>query len=98
HTTGEQVEVQIKDNGVGFDTSAPGPEGHFGLSMMRERALVAGGTYEITSSPGQGTTVSVVFPDSWVQEDSGEDPEQQGQGGTLVPLAEPPPSPESVPA
>jgi len=99
HKRDEKIELQIKDNGLGFDPSAPGPEGHFGLSMMRERAQVAGGTYEITSSPGHGTTVSVVFPDSWVQEDSDEDPDPEDPPqGTLVPVAEPAPSPQSVPA
>jgi two-component system NarL family sensor kinase len=95
----EKVELQIKDNGVGFDPSGPGPEGHFGLTMMRERAQVAGGTYDITSSPGNGTTVSVVFPDSWVQEDSEDDLDPEDpQDGTLVPVAEPSPSPQGVPA
>jgi hypothetical protein len=39
---------------VGFDIDAPGPEGHFGLAMMRERAQVAGGTYSVESVRGRG--------------------------------------------
>jgi signal transduction histidine kinase len=40
----EFLELQLRDNGVGFDTSMPGPEGHFGMTMMRERATIGGGT------------------------------------------------------
>jgi signal transduction histidine kinase len=95
----DRVVLGIRDNGLGFDTSAPGPEGHFGLSMMRERAQVAGGEFNLTSSPGVGTTIEVAFPDSWVGTDPPEDSEPpQDSGGTLVPVAEPSPSPESVPA
>ena len=52
----------LRDNGVGFDTGAPGPEGHFGMAMMRERAQVGGGTFEVESAPGDGTTITVRFP------------------------------------
>jgi signal transduction histidine kinase len=62
------VELQISDDGKGFDTSAPPPEGHFGSVMMRERAMVAGGTYSIESEIGKGTKISVTFPRVWVEE------------------------------
>jgi signal transduction histidine kinase len=62
------VELRIRDDGKGFDTSAPPPEGHFGSVMMRERALVAGGKYSIESEPGQGTSISAQFPRVWVEE------------------------------
>jgi signal transduction histidine kinase len=62
------VLLTIADNGRGFDTSAPPPEGHFGSVMMRERALVAGGTYSITSEPGTGTTIKATFPRVWLEE------------------------------
>jgi signal transduction histidine kinase len=64
------VELQIVDDGKGFDTDAAPPEGHFGSVMMRERALVAGGTYAIRSEPGAGTSVSATFPRVWVEEGS----------------------------
>lgn len=69
---GDEVSLVLRDDGVGFDAEAPEPEGHYGLTMMRERAAVGGGTYDIESAPGEGTTVKVRFPTSWLQEDSPE--------------------------
>jgi signal transduction histidine kinase len=63
------LELRLRDNGRGFDTSAPGPEGHFGMAMMRERAQVGGGTFEAESAPGQGTSITVRFPKSLLQLD-----------------------------
>jgi signal transduction histidine kinase len=62
------VRLIIRDDGKGFDTSAPPPEGHFGSVMMRERALVAKGTFSIESEPGSGTTIAATFPPVWVEE------------------------------
>ena len=63
----DMIELQLRDNGVGFDTSAPGPEGHFGMAMMKERAQVGGGTFDVESAPGEGTTITVQFPTSLLQ-------------------------------
>jgi signal transduction histidine kinase len=65
----ENIVLKLRDNGSGFDTSAPGPEGHFGMAMMRERAKVGGGTLDVTSSPDDGTTITVRFPTSLLQRD-----------------------------
>ena len=45
---------------MGFDPGQPG--GGYGLPGMRARAEEAGGRLEVRSSPGGGTTVSVVVP------------------------------------
>lgn len=76
----DSVELVVRDDGAGFDTRQPGPEDHFGLSMMRERALVAGGSYSLTSAPGEGTTVTVRFPTSvWLQDGhAGPAPQEPG--------------------
>jgi signal transduction histidine kinase len=66
--TEDGVALTIKDDGKGFDVSQPQPEGHFGSVMMKERALVTGGTYERTSQIGQGTTIRATFPRVWVEE------------------------------
>jgi PAS domain S-box-containing protein len=60
---GEMV-VIISDDGQGFDLQAAlGTEqGHFGLSIMRERAELVGGRLEIRASAGRGTQVLVHIP------------------------------------
>jgi signal transduction histidine kinase len=65
---GDEVEFVLRDDGVGFDTEAPEPEGHYGMTMMRERATVGGGTLKLESAPGEGATITVRFPTSWLQE------------------------------
>ena len=54
--------LTVCDDGTGFDaTGKPGNSG-LGLSSMRERARLAGGSLEIRSRPGQGATVRVAVP------------------------------------
>ena len=56
--------VTIADDGVGFSTAvrARGEFPKFGLSTMRERAEGIGGTLNIDSTPGAGTTVRFELP------------------------------------
>jgi signal transduction histidine kinase len=68
HERDDGVELQVRDDGTGFDAAAPGPEGHFGAVMMRERALVAGGTFNVESEVGRGTSITATFPRVWVEE------------------------------
>jgi len=60
---GNMIRLIIKDDGVGFDPSAPVSPTAVGLAGMHERAAAAGGRLEIDSTPGLGTTVSVFVPD-----------------------------------
>jgi len=53
--------VEIRDDGLGFDAGADFP-GHLGLRSMRERAARIGGTLEVSSSLGSGTTVRARIP------------------------------------
>jgi signal transduction histidine kinase len=66
---GSDIVLTLRDNGVGFDPDAPGPEGHFGMAMMRQRAANGGGRFEVTSAPGEGTTIKVRFPTALLQRD-----------------------------
>jgi two-component system nitrate/nitrite sensor histidine kinase NarX len=50
------VELRIRDDGSGFDPEQNSP-GHYGLSMMHERAADIGATLTITSQPGIGTEI-----------------------------------------
>jgi two-component system sensor histidine kinase UhpB len=59
--TPTSVVVRVKDQGAGLP-----PDGHrehgLGLRSMRERAELARGRLNVTSRPGQGTTVEAVLP------------------------------------
>ncbi len=52
------VELRIRDDGRGFDPEQT-PPGHYGLSMMRERATGVGATLSIISQPGHGTEIVI---------------------------------------
>ncbi len=57
--------LTIKDNGLGFDAAsvlARRDRSSLGLTSMRERTELAGGTYSIESNPGEGTTICVSLP------------------------------------
>ena len=54
------VRATIRDDGQGFDTSAKTTG--FGLAGMHERAELVGGTVEVASGPGEGTTVRATLP------------------------------------
>jgi two-component system, NarL family, nitrate/nitrite sensor histidine kinase NarX len=61
---GERLELVVDDDGRGFDpVQASGrDDGHFGLSIMRERARDCGGECEIGPRPGGGTRVAMRVP------------------------------------
>ena len=62
------IRVSIGDDGRGFDTAslecaAFGITGHgYGCVDMRRRTRQLGGVFDITSQPGQGTTVTACLP------------------------------------
>ncbi len=62
----EQAEValEVRDDGEGFvvGTEAVSPPGHYGLTGMRERAAAIGARLDVTSAPGEGTTVRLRVP------------------------------------
>jgi signal transduction histidine kinase len=56
----DKLRLRISDQGRGFDPSERSDG--FGLVGMRERVTLAGGTLELRSSPGEGTTIVAVLP------------------------------------
>jgi signal transduction histidine kinase len=58
------VAIEIRDDGAGFEvgTQAGPRHGHFGVAGMRERVERLGGTFEIESTSGRGTTVRAGVP------------------------------------
>jgi signal transduction histidine kinase len=64
HFTGASVRLQVTDDGRGFDSKKTftADAGHFGLVGMRERVEGVGGSFEITSSPADGTSLMIEVP------------------------------------
>jgi len=64
-TDGEMM-LALQDNGQGFNledlVSADTAERGFGLTSMKERTELSGGSFSIDSSVGQGTTVRASWP------------------------------------
>lgn len=54
--------VEISDNGTGFEVHVAGKDGHLGLTGMRERVELLGGTFTLETAPGQGTKVRATIP------------------------------------
>jgi signal transduction histidine kinase len=57
----DQVCVSVRDDGVGFDVSAPSRSA-FGLLGMRFRVEAEGGSLVVRSRPGEGTHIEVTLP------------------------------------
>ena len=60
----EGVQLDVMDNGKGFDLESIGHQGGIGLASMQERAENLGGSLQIVSEPGQGTSIKAVIP--WI--------------------------------
>jgi signal transduction histidine kinase len=59
------VKMTMEDDGVGFDpgrVSISSGQRHLGLISMRERAEIIGGTLDVYTALGKGTTVEVFIP------------------------------------
>jgi PAS domain S-box-containing protein len=63
---GEQVLLEVRDDGAGFDPqrfSAIDKSGRgLGLASMRERAEASGGRFILSAAPGKGTRLRVSWP------------------------------------
>jgi len=63
---GDRLHGRVMDDGRGFDVAAALERGrrqrHMGLDAVRERVRMAGGSVDVHSSPGAGTTVSFEIP------------------------------------
>ena len=59
------VELEIADDGKGFDPGEVSAE-HHGMRIMRERAEAIGAQFQVNSEPGHGTQVLL----AWAAEES----------------------------
>ena len=58
----ERVRVSVDDNGRGFDPDVVQQGSSLGLKLIRERAEMLGGTFEMDSAVGKGARVSFAVP------------------------------------
>lgn len=58
----DTVALEVRDGGRGFDLKDARNPRSIGLMSMAERAEGLGGTFTLQSSPGAGTTISVLLP------------------------------------
>ena len=62
------IELSLRDDGQGFDPERT-TSGHYGLSMMQERAEGVGARFSITSQPGQGTEIIIRWKEAGKKDD-----------------------------
>ena len=60
--TEDVLTLEVTDNGRGFDPAAPARPRSFGLQGLRERARTVGGWLDVSSRPGQGSSVILSVP------------------------------------
>ncbi len=62
HWDRRTVQILIEDQGIGFILDQVESASHFGLEIMRERAVQIGGNLRVHSAPGRGTRIIVQAP------------------------------------
>ncbi len=60
--TSKELELKVRDFGIGFDQDYESARRGLGLISMQERARIAGGTFAVRSALGEGTTLTVRLP------------------------------------
>jgi signal transduction histidine kinase len=61
-TVGKDTTVEVSDEGIGFEPEVVDRGGRYGLTIMEERAQMAGGRLDLDSGTGRGTRVTVRLP------------------------------------
>ncbi|MEI6362766.1 MAG: sensor histidine kinase [Actinomycetes bacterium] len=56
------LNLEVRDDGVGFDPANSAKEGHLGLRLVQETVADVGGRLTLTSSPGNGAHVECSLP------------------------------------
>ena len=59
--TADALELEIEDDGRGFQTGSM-RRGHHGLAGMKHRVQMCSGEFSVTSRPGAGTRITVSLP------------------------------------
>ena len=75
HGDDNRVSISVTDQGLGFDyekaLSMPIGDSGFGLISVRERVEFIGGEMLVDTTPGYGTTITIVFPAKREQQTKG---------------------------
>ena len=58
----DRVRVSVDDNGKGFDADSVQQGNSLGLKLIRERAEMLGGSFEMDSVPGKGSRILFAVP------------------------------------
>ncbi len=58
----DRLELEIRDNGSGFDPQVISQKGRFGVLGLQTRTRALGGTLQLCSAPGQGTRLLLRIP------------------------------------
>ncbi len=58
----DQVRVRIEDNGKGFDPEVTQSNSSLGLKLIRDRAEMLGGTFEVDTAAGKGARITFSVP------------------------------------
>ncbi len=56
-----EIQLDIADDGLGFDPAQDYGAGHYGLAGMRERAQLVGARLAVNSQPGVGTQLHLTY-------------------------------------
>lgn len=56
------IKVTLDDNGKGFNTDTLNQGNSLGLNLIRDRVEILGGTFEIDSTIGKGSRITIVIP------------------------------------
>lgn len=91
-----QLRIVVKDNGQGFDPASleTRPDGEqFGIFTIRARMEALGGSLQVDSAPGHGTTIVLALPLSTQQQPEAMHLAASARAVTQVPV---PPKPSAV--
>jgi two-component system, NarL family, sensor histidine kinase DegS len=56
------IRLSLDENGKGFDTDSLEKEPNLGLKLIKDRAEMLGGNFEVDSAPGKGARVTLAIP------------------------------------
>ena len=78
----KEVQLVVRDEGVGFDVEEARKNRGLGLLSMQERAHLVHGHFSVDSKPGKGTRISAAVP--FVAEESSPDDDEPGKNADSV--------------